>query len=289
MIKIAFFDIDGTLVSFNTHAMPESCRVALREMRKNGIKLYIASGRPLYMLQSFLRDGIGDFDGFDGFLCNSGQVCLDERGIFRMETLDPQDIAAVDKANREGLFDVVYMLSDRAVTRARGPEIRAAEKRANISFSLEPDFDPTQAAVFQLNTFLPKEKEYLIRDITNNIELVRWHPDFADGIPKGGGKDVGIQAVLDHYGLSRDEALACGDGGNDASMLAYVGMGCAMGNAVKEAMQAANMVTTAIDDDGIYRAAVHLGLIKDVLSLCKKDSTIEVLLDGERFSPLFTD
>lgn len=39
MIKCIFFDIDGTLISFQTHLMPESTRNALDSLRKKGIKL----------------------------------------------------------------------------------------------------------------------------------------------------------------------------------------------------------------------------------------------------------
>ena len=37
MIKAAFFDIDGTLLSFKTHAMPESTKHALRALRERGV------------------------------------------------------------------------------------------------------------------------------------------------------------------------------------------------------------------------------------------------------------
>ena len=33
MVKAIFFDIDGTLVSFRTHAVPQSARDALKELR----------------------------------------------------------------------------------------------------------------------------------------------------------------------------------------------------------------------------------------------------------------
>ena len=45
MIKAAFFDIDGTLVSFNTHKVPESTITALNALRQKGIKTFIATGR----------------------------------------------------------------------------------------------------------------------------------------------------------------------------------------------------------------------------------------------------
>ena len=46
MVKAVFFDIDGTLVSFTTHTIPESTRRALQALRQNGVKVFIATGRP---------------------------------------------------------------------------------------------------------------------------------------------------------------------------------------------------------------------------------------------------
>jgi len=37
-IKIAFFDIDGTLLSFNTHRIPDSAMSAIRAMSDRGIE-----------------------------------------------------------------------------------------------------------------------------------------------------------------------------------------------------------------------------------------------------------
>ena len=45
-IKAAFFDIDGTLLPFHAKALPESTVQALAALRKNGVKTFIATGRP---------------------------------------------------------------------------------------------------------------------------------------------------------------------------------------------------------------------------------------------------
>ena len=62
-IQAVFFDVDGTLISFNTHKIPDSTRRALHEMRRRGVKVFIASGRPPVQM-GFLRQ-LADF-GFDG-------------------------------------------------------------------------------------------------------------------------------------------------------------------------------------------------------------------------------
>ena len=43
-IKAIFFDIDGTLINFDGE-FPESAKVALREAKKNGHKIFLCSGR----------------------------------------------------------------------------------------------------------------------------------------------------------------------------------------------------------------------------------------------------
>ena len=45
-IKAAFFDIDGTLLPFEATHLPASTVDALARLRKNGVKTFIATGRP---------------------------------------------------------------------------------------------------------------------------------------------------------------------------------------------------------------------------------------------------
>ena len=46
MIKALFFDIDGTLVSINTHHIPSPTIRALVEAKRRGVKIIISTGRP---------------------------------------------------------------------------------------------------------------------------------------------------------------------------------------------------------------------------------------------------
>ena len=43
MIKAVFFDVDGTLVSFIDHKVPDSARKAIAELRKRGILCFLAT------------------------------------------------------------------------------------------------------------------------------------------------------------------------------------------------------------------------------------------------------
>ena len=70
MVKAIFFDIDGTLVSFETHKIPASTQEALKALRDKGIKIFIATGRPQCLINN-----LGDLE-FDGYITVNGSYCF---------------------------------------------------------------------------------------------------------------------------------------------------------------------------------------------------------------------
>ena len=70
MIKAAFFDIDGTLVSFNTHKISDSSKEAIRLLKEKEIKVFIATGRALFQIND-----LHDLK-FDGYITVNGCNCF---------------------------------------------------------------------------------------------------------------------------------------------------------------------------------------------------------------------
>ena len=64
-------------------------------------------------------------------------------------------------------------------------------------------------------------------------------PFFIEAVPLGVAKDSSLAALLERMGLTRDNLMACGDGLNDCSMIAYAGVGVAMQNAEQPVKDAA--------------------------------------------------
>ena len=52
-IKIAFFDIDGTLIDMERKEISEKMLETLKELQKNGIKICIATGRAPMAIPKF--------------------------------------------------------------------------------------------------------------------------------------------------------------------------------------------------------------------------------------------
>ena len=85
-IRIAFFDIDGTLLPPDHH-LPESTVAALNILRAKGVQLYLATGRPPYHLHYLKKDLPFEFDGM---VMMNGQYCRDKDGCFYAHPL-PQE------------------------------------------------------------------------------------------------------------------------------------------------------------------------------------------------------
>jgi Cof subfamily protein (haloacid dehalogenase superfamily) len=111
--------------------------------------------------------------------------------------------------------------------------------------------------VYQVIVLLTPAQEHLLLNCANHLTTTRWHPGFLDAMPPNGGKDTGIGKVLEHLGLTPEQAMAFGDGENDISMLEYAGIGVAMGNSSDKVKASADYVTSTVDEDGIARAVEH--------------------------------
>jgi Cof subfamily protein (haloacid dehalogenase superfamily) len=72
-------------------------------------------------------------------------------------------------------------------------------------------------------------------------------------VPLGVSKATGVEEVARPYGIEADEVVTFGDMPNDVPMLAWAGLGVAMGNAHPEAVAAADEVTSTNADDGVAR------------------------------------
>jgi len=79
MIKAIFFDIDGTLLSFKTHQVPESTQQAFQLLKEKNIKVFVSTGR------SFNQLGHIRYLDFDGFITFNGGYCVtkDEQVIYK--------------------------------------------------------------------------------------------------------------------------------------------------------------------------------------------------------------
>ncbi|MDE6771035.1 MAG: HAD hydrolase family protein, partial [Muribaculaceae bacterium] len=106
-----------------------------------------------------------------------------------------------------------------------------------------------------------RSKSGLMKDILKNCVATSWNPLFCDIIPARSDKSVGIDRMIEYFGIPLSETMAFGDGDNDIGMLRHVAIGIAMGNAEDNVKQAADYVTTPAIENGVVNALQHFKLL----------------------------
>lgn len=257
MTEAIFFDIDGTLLSTKTHSIPQSTMTAISQLKDMGIKVFIATGRSWCEMQHL------PLSIFDGYITMSGQYCYDIDGTVIFEkTISTEDVAIlcdyVTEHNiatnfTDGWEKYYNMVNDDVHTFLREVNIQLGEIK-DVSYAL-------QHKVHQISIFVDQAEEDKILALLPNCSSARWHSLFCDIFPLGGDKLNGIKQMCKYYNIDIANTMAFGDGGNDVPMLLGAGISVAMGNGTAEAKSASQYVTDSVDDNGIYNALVHFGVL----------------------------
>ena len=261
MIKAIFFDIDGTLVSFNTHKIPESTLFTLKELREKGIKIFIATGRSLNQMKR-----LEQLPAFDGYILLDGSYCTTHTGeVIHRNCIPADDIKRLIEFHKSNPFPIEVVYENHETMSETNEHVERLW--ANVAIPVPPivPFADTKSdEVLQLGLFLsPNEEEELqiIERYMPNCKSVRWSTGFYDVVPKNSGKHTGIDRIIAHYGIKLDETMAFGDGGNDISMIRHAAIGVAMGNAGDNVKAVADYVTTSVDEDGVLNALKKFNIL----------------------------
>ena len=255
-----FFDIDGTLVSFKTHEIPPSTIFALTQAKANGHRVFIATGRPPLIITN-----LGAIQHLiDGYVTTNGALCFVDGKVVRCRDIIPEEAQLVVNDAREKNYGVIVIgEKDVAVLDPQGDvdrvfRLELAVKNLNQA---KPVDEVLRQRILQLTPFFDEDYERELMARIPGCTSGRWHPAFTDVTARGADKGEGLLAIAAHMGFDPQYTMAFGDGGNDASLVKTAGIGVAMGNAIDSLKQAADHVTTTVDEDGILNALRHYRLV----------------------------
>ncbi len=257
MIRAAFFDVDGTLLSHKTHSVPQSARDSLAALRAKGIRTYLCTGRHALELELL---PVADIP-FDGYITLNGHLCLDENGKLLFGLPFPEDTTrALVAAFREQRLPLVLVEESGLTLNYVNDTVIRAQKAISTPI---PDIAPYDGKpIYQVTTFAPPEEDERIRAIMPpDCHAARWNDQGVDLILNGGGKVAGIRYFLEREGIRPEECIAFGDAENDIDMLRFCGIGVAMGNAQDAVKKIADHVTAEADGGGIEQALRFYGIL----------------------------
>ncbi len=259
-IKIAFFDVDGTLIDMDRKKITPNTVAALRGLQARGVKLCIASGRSPMLIPKI--EGIE----FDALLAYNGAYCYTGDRVIHSSPLNRHDVQAILRNAAALGRPVCAATKDRLSLNGMDADLRTYFGFGSFVPEPDPEFDRVvQGEIYQLMLSCHPQEYGQILESTENAKMAAWWDRAADVIPADSGKGAGVRAVLKFFGLTREEAIAFGDGDNDLEMLRAVGTGVAMGNASAALKAVAADTCGGVKEDGIYHYCLEKGLISGAL------------------------
>ena len=257
MIRLVATDLDGTLLNAASDLTPRTRRALIAAM-KRGVLISLSSGRMTEAMLPFAEEigvnapmilfyGAMIYDHRTGetLYKNALPAALSKRIALRLEELGVyyqvypgEGYYCGERINYTKMYESSIRVPCQAV-HATLSEWMVGDMVKMLAIGKPERIDEVQSilrAEFPTGAHFMKSRD-------NFLEIV------AEGIDKG----VALRALASRLGLPMDEVMAFGDGQNDASMLRAAGTGVAMGNAVKECLDAAQIVAMKNTEDGVAR------------------------------------
>ncbi|MDD5948615.1 MAG: Cof-type HAD-IIB family hydrolase [Lachnospiraceae bacterium] len=256
-----FFDIDGTIWDYK-HSIPESTVKAIQTLRAKGHYAFLSSGRSRSTIRAKELLDIG----FDGILAGCGTY-IEYRGKVLLNEKLPWDllcrtIPVLKKHRIATFFEGSSKLYVDKKAFGDDPYAKSFEKELGEDYLDITDLNPDSIVNKLSIDYRHVERETMLASLQEDYDvIVHDFGSVAELLPKGFSKATGIDWICDYLGISPSCTYAFGDSANDITMLQRVHCGIAMGNASEVTKEAADYVTTSMQEDGIYNGLLHVGLI----------------------------
>ena len=278
-IKAVFLDIDGTLLT-DKRSVSQSTIQVINTLKKKGIIVGLATGRgPRFVLQYMASLSLDLAIVYNGqYIISREQTLFDNplspdaiEGLVNYAQKNKLDLSFGTAAGVSGsgimnagsgqlgyrisrmvpdaLVDAIIFIFNRLVR-----WVRPQKKNEWSSLFQQP--------IYQMMMIVSEAETKKLAAEFPQLSITRSSPYSVDIISQGMSKLKGIEKAGDHYGFTTDQVMAFGDSTNDVEMLAGVRYSVAMGNGSKKVKEVASYVTASNNEDGIYQAALHFGLLE---------------------------
>jgi Cof subfamily protein (haloacid dehalogenase superfamily) len=258
-IQLLATDLDGTLMDDRMVITSHRLRRAIAATQERGVVVTLATGRMLDYTLPFARDlGLtAPLICYQGGLIQSPDT---ETPLYRA-TMDPALVRkALDFRARRGWHFVLYAGDSVFLDERRHPDSfyhqMLGEKLVWVD-DLETVLERHQPVKF-LVFVEPREAEVVLDKLRERfggqMELTQSHARIVEGNPLGVSKGNALRWLADHLGIPQPAVMAIGDQDNDASMVAWAGLGVAMGNGSPAVKAIADWIAPPVMENGAATA-----------------------------------
>ena len=271
--RAVFLDFDGTYADHGV--VPEGHVLAVRAARAAGHLVFLCTGRPRSMILSSV---LAELDGFvaaaGGYVEIGGKVLADHRFPAELATqavalLDEHDVAYLLEAPDAvfGPLGVDRRLASLLIGHLRSSDHPDREGPRDILDALRMAGDLSGASFSKITCFdSPVPLASIAEQLGPEVAVLPSSiPDMGDSAGElylsWIHKALGIQTVIDHLGIDREQVIAMGDGLNDIEMLEFAGTSVAIDGSDPRVLKVADHVAPGPHEEGLVSTFVALGLV----------------------------
>ncbi len=256
-LRLVCIDVDGTLVGSGGVVHP-SIWPAAERARAVGLRLAICSGRPAFgVAREYARQL--DASGWHSFQ-NGASVLNLTTGESRSAQLAPDAVAMLlDRARRSGRVLELYT-DDAYAIENDSPRVEAHAALLGVPFVPRPlsllpgPYVRAQWLLASEHAEATLAEPHPGLEISPSTSPVMGDTTFVNMTPTGVTKATAVQTIALLYGITLDQVMFVGDGGNDVPPMRIVGHAVAMANAEQHARATARHVVGGVDDGGLADA-----------------------------------
>ncbi|MGI6608663.1 MAG: HAD family hydrolase [Erysipelotrichaceae bacterium] len=264
MIKALVFDVDDTLIKYGKEYVEPSAVEAINLAKKKGIKIIVATGRGYKFLHRDIKNRVKA----DYYITVNG-ACINSHDGKTLECFP------LSKKTTDRLLEICYQkkysfgfkFDDSLQVYADYPYFTSCY--CNAAIKKETIDDNSQTRDYHLTHMLPLgcfiysfEKEAMkLAEQFDDLQFISCYLHGCECIRRDVNKGKSLKRLLESLNISLKDCLAFGDGINDKELLQMCGIGVCMGNGQESLKEISDFVTTAIEEDGIYKALKHFRII----------------------------
>jgi Cof subfamily protein (haloacid dehalogenase superfamily) len=258
--RLLALDLDGTILDGRLNVSTRSRR-ALRAVILARVHVTLASGRTFDSMRVFADDlGVRE-----PLICMQGALVQDpmsEQVLLRCGV--PRELAReFVRFGRQQDWDVGLYLDGALYAERLTPCLRfyAEYGRVHEKLHLVGDLsalvseEPMKLVVVAEGAAQASQADELLkRRFAGRLRIVRSFARFVEGTNLLASKGRALSFLASRLGVAQGETMAIGDNDNDADMVAWAGLGVAMGNASAAVKAAARYFAPPIEQDGAAEA-----------------------------------
>lgn len=258
MYKIIALDMDGTLLN-SQHQISPRTKEVITQAREQGIKVVLASGRPIAGIRRQLAE-LGISSDQD-FVCHFNGAVVENVGtgeIVNHKMITGAGAKKVARLAKElgvntHAFSPIHGLITPKISEFTEVEANINGIEINVfDFEqLDDDHPINKVMIVDQPELLDNAIKNLPKDLYEEFMVLRSAPWFLEFLNPEANKGTGIKMIADYLGVPAEQVMCVGDAENDHHMLKYAGMGVAMGNATPETKALADYITLTNDEDGV--------------------------------------